>query len=56
MTGCEIVVVLTLLYRDGKPSAISARPIIPKSCRARVYFRETAPSRFPLCPILGRDQ
>lgn len=53
MTGCEIVVVLTLAYHQGKPSSVHLRPVIPKGCRATVTFRASPPVRSLLrvCPI-----
>lgn len=53
MTGCEIVVVLTLAYRDGSAYALHARPVVPKRCHATVVFRASPPVRRMLlmCPI-----
>lgn len=54
MTGCEIVVVLTLLYRDGLPTAIKATPVVPRKCRAHVRFRAAPPVRLLFCPVIPR--
>lgn len=55
MTGCEIVVVLGLVVRDGVPAAIRARVHNPQHC-AKVTLVATAPvrARYPLCPVIGR--
>ena len=57
MTGCEIVVVFTLLTQGGKPSAIRAQPVMRGRCATtRLRFETTGPveRRYPLCPVLRR--
>ena len=52
MTGCEILIVLTLIRTDGKPAAVLAHPVIPRKCRVTVRFRAKPPVRLLFCPIV----
>lgn len=51
MTGCELLVVLTLLRgADGSMMAVHARPVLRGRCqRVRVRFDARPPIRIVLC-------